>query len=157
MTKIRWKCQRFLNGPAKLQAVYYGVVMQPCNSCPFGQPECSALKGDSVVLARVFGLVAFRFPHAIFLAVRAVIIKAFNRVIWSRSWFHVPVESFKRVVPFIGHQDASCAIVLECFARRQVAAALDSRPDPEFSTMRHAVCRQHFCCVYASEASAGFG
>lgn len=146
--------QCFINCPAiGVKPLLQRAVFDAAFARPLRQRLSSAECCEYSVVALVVGLFQSCRPVAVFGRIRAVIVAAFDGVMWRRYRPHVCIERLKAMIPSVADSDASASVPRICPAARIQASRMNTSPDPVFITSTQAV----GATVVATSTAAGRG
>ena len=153
-TRSDWMTYGFPFGPAYANTSFNDTHGATKASCPLSQCHRLAVVCDQAVSSSVIGLFSMSRPAAIILAIRAVVIDAFDSVFCCRSRSHVVIKDGKVIQPFIRHPDAASSIAMERFVRRAITASLGVTPHVILRRLSQAVSGVNSTGDFIAQATA---
>lgn len=123
----------------------YRAALDARSSRPLHQRGGNAINGQTNIVSLVVCLLQSVCPLAVFRAVVAISVFAFDAVCGRRLWSHVLNKCLKRINPAVAHLDASAAVVLPLDGRFVCASLLYCKPSLVLRGFRSAFCGAMSC------------
>jgi hypothetical protein len=152
-SRAQGACERFMDCPPALQATGEGTPLEAALSSPLRQRHRAVVIGQPMVISFVVLLLHWQCPKAVLLRIIAVVVAAFYRVFWARTWSHVGKKGIKRL-PF--DADTSSAIGEIRSGVLVATTGLHGSPTSMGSCSRHAMGYVFVPCFFSPEATATF-
>lgn len=125
---MNWLSQCAFHGPAAMQATEQDGARHTLGLRPVNGAHGYAIQREQSLGPRVSGLSLPVGPRAVAGGVRAVVVRALERVVRAWAWTHVGKEATEIGSPFVRHSDSATAVIGKVSVVRLIAARLGVIP-----------------------------